>query len=66
MNSPQSRREFYTQAAATNLRLIDEVDRHSRALQGLIAKLTEATHDLVAVLSIEIASERDSDQEGNL
>jgi hypothetical protein len=66
MNSPQSRREIYTQAAATNLRLIDEVDRHSRALQGLIAKLTEATHDLVAVLSIEIASERDSDQGGNL
>jgi hypothetical protein len=66
MNTSQSRREFYTQAAATNLRLIDEAERHSRALQSLIAKLIEATHDLVAALSIEIASERGSDQEGNL
>lgn len=66
MHTPQSRHEFYTQAAAANLQLIEDINSHYKRLQALHLKLIDATADLVAVLGNEIAADRDADRESDL
>lgn len=66
MHTPQSRHEFYTQAAAANLQLIEDINCHYKRLQDLISQLIGATADLVAILTIELGEERKADRERDL